>query len=147
MKVCWLWYYYYYTWNFHPYIHHWWPLAPIVEHYSQEHLLLQRSILTLHYGEAKALHNTPKPSLSLILAKRLVPKSLFYEFWGSIYNKGLGESWHSPLWLFDSPRDPSFSSLNDTLHYIVTIHISVMTLEISLSTNLQIILHFPHEPI
>ena len=115
MKVCWLWYYYY-KWKFHPYIHHWRPLAPIVKHYSQEHVLLQRSILALRYGEAKALHNTPKPFLCLSLAKSLVPKSLFYVLRGPIYNKGWGDPWHSFLWLFDYPHDSS-TSLQVT-HYI-----------------------------
>jgi len=36
----------------------WQPLAPIVEGYNQCRLLLQRDVLTLHYGEAKAGHNT-----------------------------------------------------------------------------------------
>ena len=114
MKACWL--SYYYKWKFHPYIHHWQLLALIVEHYSQEHLLLQRSILTLRCGEAKAHHDTPKPFLSLILAKRLDPKSMFYELWGSIYNKGWGDSWNSPLWLFYYPHDSSTSLTNNLLH-------------------------------
>lgn len=94
MKVCWLWYYYY-KWKFHPYIHHWIPLTPVMEHYSEEHLLLQRSILSLCYGEVKTLHNTPKPFLILSLTKSLAFKSPFYELWGSIYNKGWANPWHS----------------------------------------------------
>ena len=146
MKACCLWYYYYKL-NLHPDIHLWWPLAPIVKHYSQEHLLLQISILILHCGEAKALHNTPTSSLSLSLAKSLAPKTLFYELWGSIYNKWWGDTWHSPLWLFDFPHDSSTSSLNDTLHNMMIFHIPLMTLGISLTTYLQIVLHFPHVPI
>ena len=137
----------YIKWNFHPYIHHWKPLAPIVEHYNQEHLLLQRiCILTLCYGEAKTLHNTPKPSLSLSLAKSLAPKSLFYELWGSIYKKGWGDPQHSPLWLFDFPHDSSTSSQDDKLHYMMNFHILIMTLGISHTTYSKIILHFPHVP-
>jgi len=60
-------------------IHTYTILAPIVEHYSQEKLLLQRIILSLCCGEANAHHNTPKPFLSLSLSKILAPKSPFFE--------------------------------------------------------------------
>ena len=141
MKTCWLWCYYY-KWKFHAYIIHWRPLAPIVEHYSQEHLLLQRRIFTVHCRDTNTCQNTPKPYLSLSLAKILAPKSILYDLWGSIYNNGWGDPWHSPLWLFDFPHDSSTSSLNDTLHNMMTFHIPLMTLGISLTTYLQIILYF-----
>ena len=50
-----------------------------MEHYGLEHLLLQIIIHALRYGEAKARHDTPKPFLSLSVAKILAPKSLYYE--------------------------------------------------------------------
>ena len=131
MKVCWLWFYYY-KWKFHPYIHHWRPLASIVEHYSEEHLLLQRSIPTLHYGEAKALHNTPKLLLSLSLEKILAPKIPLHELWGSIYNKR-GWLFNSPLWPLEYPHDSSTSLQKDSLIYIMTLHIPILTLGISLN--------------
>ena len=49
-------------------------------------LFFKLKINLFHCGEDKACHNTPKPFLSLSLAKILAPKSFFYELWGSIYN-------------------------------------------------------------
>ena len=55
-----------------------------------------------------------------------------------LYIKKGGVTLYIPLWLLDYPHDSS--------HYIVTIHIPLMTLVISLTIYLQIIIQFPHIP-
>jgi len=45
-------------WKIQLYIQPWQPLAPIAEHSIHCHLLLERDVLALHYGEAKARYNT-----------------------------------------------------------------------------------------
>jgi len=112
----------YIKWKFHPYIHHSQPLAPIVEHYKQHRLLLERDVLTMHCGEDMPRHNTLQAFFKQCLAKRLAPKILYYVLWGSIYSKGWGDPWHSPLtlglpsWLFKSHSDCSHST-SDTWNF------------------------------
>ena len=124
MKTCWL--SYIIKWNFHPYTHHWQSLAPIVEHYSQHLLLLQRDVLTLCCGEAKARHNSLQAFYKKFLARCLAPKIPYYELWGSIYKKGWGDPWHSPLtlwlhwWLFTLHIDYSHST-DDNWNFIYNI--------------------------
>ena len=70
--MCWL--SYIIKWKFRPYIHHWQPLAPIVEHYSKHRVLLQRYVLALHCGEAKARYNTLQAFSKLYLSEAWLPK-------------------------------------------------------------------------
>ena len=124
------------TWKFHPYIDHWQPLAPIVEHESQHHLLLQIDVLALHCGESKARHNTLQGFSKKCLAKIMAHKSLYYELWGPIYRKVWGDPWHSPLtlglpsWIFTLHSDCSHST-SDTWNF---------------TYNIITIIQFPHIP-
>jgi len=83
------------------------PLVPIVEHYSHYCLLLQRDILALHNGEAKACYNIVQALSKILLLEAWLTKSLYNELWGTIYSKVLGDPWHSPLWPLIYPHDSS----------------------------------------
>ena len=78
-----------------------------MEHYSHNLLLLQRDVLALCSGEAKARYNTIQALSNIVLSEAWLKKSLYNELWGSIYRKRWGDPWHSPLWLFIYPHDSS----------------------------------------
>jgi len=78
-----------------------------VECYNHIHLLLQRDELTLCSGESKVHYNTAQAFLKTVLVESWLKKILYNELWGTIYSKGLGDTWHSPLWPFNYPHDSS----------------------------------------
>jgi len=55
------------------------PLVPIVEHYSHIRLLLQRDILTLRSGEAKARYNIVQALSNIVLSEAWLTKILYNE--------------------------------------------------------------------
>ena len=55
------------------------PLVLITECYSHCYLLLQRDVLALHYGEAKAHYNTLQDFSKIILSESWLTKSLYNE--------------------------------------------------------------------
>lgn len=79
---------YYINWKLHPYIETWQPLAPIVEHYSQHHLLLQRDVLILHRGEERARHNTLQHLFKKCLENVWLPKASFMSYEVLFITKG-----------------------------------------------------------
>ena len=94
-------------WKIQSYIQPWQLLALIAEHYSHCCLILQRDVLALHCGEAKAHYNTLKDFSKILLSEAWLTKNLYNELWGTIYSKGWGDPWHSPLWQFKYPHDSS----------------------------------------
>ena len=78
-----------------------------MQRYNHNRLLLQRDILALHNGEAKARYNIFQALSKILLSKAWLTKILYNELWGTIYSKGWGGPWHSPLWLFIYPHDSS----------------------------------------
>jgi len=60
------------------YIHDQLPVLT-VEHYSHCRLLLQRDILALHSGEAKACYNTVQAFSKVLLLEAWLTKSLYNE--------------------------------------------------------------------
>ena len=83
------------------------PLLPTAKRYSHYRLFLQRDVLALHFGEAKAHYNTLQDFSKILLLEAWLTKIIYNELWGTIYSKGWGETWHSPLWLFTYPHDSS----------------------------------------
>ena len=51
-----------------------------MECYNQGHLLLQRDVLSLHYGEVKARHNTLQSISKKFLTKAWLPKAPFMSY-------------------------------------------------------------------
>ena len=75
--------------------------------YSHIHLILQRDVLALCSGEAKARTNIVQAFFKIVLVEAWLTKSLYNELWGTIYSKGRGDPCHSPLWPFNYPHDSS----------------------------------------
>ena len=78
-----------------------------MKRYSNNRLLLQRDVLALHSGEAKAHYNIVQALSKIVLSEAWLTKSLYNELWRTIYSKGWGDPWHSPLWQFNYPHDSS----------------------------------------
>ena len=98
-------------------------LAPTVERYSHIRLLLQRDELALCSGEAKARYNTVQALSKIVLSETWLTKILYNELWGTIYSKGWGDPWHSPLWQFNYPHDssPTLRLLHPTIDTWLTL--------------------------
>ncbi len=78
-----------------------------MECYSHNRLLLQRDVLALRNGEAKAHYSIAQFLSKIVVSETWLTKNLYNELWGTIYSKGWGDPWHSPLRLFIYPRDSS----------------------------------------
>jgi hypothetical protein len=55
------------------------PLVPIVERYSHIRLLLQRDVLALHSGEAKAHYNTVQAFSKIVLSEAWLTQKPYNE--------------------------------------------------------------------
>lgn len=109
-----------------------------MEHYNHIRLLLQRDVLAPCSGEAKAHYNTVQVFFKIVLVVGWLTKSLYNELWGTIYNKGWGDPWHSPLWQFNYPHDCSTTLM--TVHLPYDYYIQLLRLDLHL-TWLNITMH------
>ena len=78
-----------------------------MKHYSHIYLLLQRDELAPCNGESKAHYNIVQVLSKIVLSEDWLTKGLYNELWGTMYRKGWGDPWHSPLWPFNYPHDSS----------------------------------------
>ena len=88
-----------------------------MEHYNHKHLLLQRDVLSLHSGEAKARYNTIQDLSKIVLSEAWLTESPYNELCVSIYSKEWGDPSHPPLSPFNYPHDssPTLSLLHPTI--------------------------------
>ena len=95
-----------------------------MECYSQQCLLLQRHILTLHCGEAKAHHNTFQALSKQCIAKAWLPKACSKSYEVLFITKG-GVTLNIPL------CDSSTTLM--TLHLLYDCYIQLLTLNLHLT--------------
>ena len=106
------------------------PLVPTVERYSHCRLLLQRDILALHNGEAKARYNTLQAFSKRLLSEAWLTKILAMSYEGLYIAKG-GVALDIPLC--------DYSSTLMTLHLLYYCYIQLSTLELPLNKMLHTI--------
>ena len=100
------------------------PLVPRTERYSHCHLILQRDILALHSGEAKARYNTLQDFSKILLSEAWMTKIPYMSYEGLFIAKG-GVTLDIPL------CDSSTTLI--TLHLLHDCYIQLLTLDLHLT--------------